>query len=131
MSAATFAFPAPLDLVTCVHGLHYLGDKLGFVERACAALTPGGLFLAHLDPANLRFEEAGQAWPRLVRRVRSQGVSLALQSHRLRIERGDAGLRFGAVYRGATVSQTPNYTGMTVVDSWYVVEGGRSGADAS
>ena len=129
VSAATFAFPAPLDLITCVHGLHYLGDKLGFVERAYAALAPGGLLLAHLDPANLRFEAAGETWSRLVRRV--QSVSFALRGHLLRIERGEAGLRFGAMYRGATVSESPNYTGMTVVDSWYALECGRSGGDAS
>ena len=29
------------DLVTCVHGLHYIGDKLGLIVRAASWLTNG------------------------------------------------------------------------------------------
>ncbi len=37
------------DLITCVHGLHYAGDKLAVLTRAVDWLTPGGLFAADLD----------------------------------------------------------------------------------
>ena len=51
---AAFAPDSPLDLITCVHGLHYIGDKLGFLQNAYARLAPGGLFLGSLDPLNVR-----------------------------------------------------------------------------
>ena len=104
------------DLITCVHGLHYLGDKLGFLEYAYAQLAPGGLLLAHLDTANLRLP---CAWAQTVRRLRAQGVALTLKDHRLRLERTDAALTFGLTHEGATVSAQANYTGIIVVDSWY------------
>ena len=33
------------DLITCVHGLHYVGDKLGLVARAASWLAEDGLFV--------------------------------------------------------------------------------------
>ena len=38
------------DLITCVHGLHYIGDKLGLVARAAAWLTERGRFVANSRP---------------------------------------------------------------------------------
>ncbi|MBV9851065.1 MAG: class I SAM-dependent methyltransferase [Armatimonadetes bacterium] len=110
----------PVDLVTCVHGLHYLGDKLGFLERAYERLTPGGLLLAHLDPSNVWDAEGDRPlWPRLVRGIRAAGVAISLRSHVLSLMRGERPLNFGVTYRGATVSTRPNYAGITVIDSWY------------
>ncbi|HEV8000771.1 MAG TPA: methyltransferase domain-containing protein, partial [Planctomycetaceae bacterium] len=43
------------DLITCVHGLHYVGDKLGLIARAASWLRPDGLFAAHLDLSNVKF----------------------------------------------------------------------------
>lgn len=80
----------------------------------------GGLLLGHLDPDNLRLPHP---WAQTVRRVRAQGVALSLKSHRLRLEWTDAPLTFGLEYQGATVSAQPNYTGITVVDSWYGASG--------
>ena len=37
------------DLITCVHGLHYVGDKLAALARAASWLTPDGLLVADLD----------------------------------------------------------------------------------
>src|SRR5437667_2497021 len=39
----------PIDLITCVHGLHYIGDKLAIVKRALGWLKPDGVFAANLD----------------------------------------------------------------------------------
>lgn len=41
------------DLITCVHGLHYLGDKLKVIEVNINALNPSGLFVANLDLNNI------------------------------------------------------------------------------
>lgn len=50
-SITAWAPGAAADLVTCVHGLHYVGDKLGALLRAASRLTPGGAFAANFDGA--------------------------------------------------------------------------------
>ena len=122
--AAAWVPDAPLDLITCVHGLHYLPDKLGFLERAYSWLSPsGGLLLAHLDGENVRQYESERAlWPTLSRRVQKQGITITFTNHLLRIERtpkSPDALAFGVAFAGRTVSPRPNFSGMTVVDSWY------------
>jgi trans-aconitate methyltransferase len=42
------------DLVTCIHGVHYLGDKLGFIRKVLAHLKPDGLFVFNLDVHNFK-----------------------------------------------------------------------------
>jgi SAM-dependent methyltransferase len=111
--------PMPVDLITCVHGVHYLGDKLAFLENVYAHLRSGGVFVGHLDPANLRSAERPDLWPRLLRRLRNEGVVAALRSHHLRIEKTETPLQFGVRYRGAHTSAAPNFSGMVAVDSWY------------
>ena len=115
------ALETPADLVTCVHGLHYLGDKLGFLEQAYQNLAPGGLFLGHLDKTNLRLP---MPWSRLLKQTRAQGIDVDFRTQLLRIQRKDQPLRFGMSYQGATVSEKPNYTGITVIDSWYLPQPG-------
>ncbi|MES2465507.1 MAG: class I SAM-dependent methyltransferase [Armatimonadota bacterium] len=126
--AADAAFWSPntsFDLITCVHGLHYLPDKLGFLERAYSWLAPnGGVLLAHLDKANVLQQDNKTAnlWPILHRRARQQGIALRLTNHLLRMERtaeGPDNLSFGVTFVDRTVSPRPNFSGMTVIDSWY------------
>lgn len=116
----TWTLEGQADLITCVHGLHYLGDKLGFLERAYAQLALGGILLAHLDTANLR---QPYSWTQTVRRLRAQGIRVTWKDHRQRLERTDAPLAFGLTYTAATISAQANYTGITVVDSWYQEQG--------
>jgi SAM-dependent methyltransferase len=42
------------DLITCVHGLHYVGDKLTALERIASWLEPDGSFVADFEPASVR-----------------------------------------------------------------------------
>ena len=117
---AAFTLDRPADLITCVHGLHYLGDKLGFLQHAYAMLAPGGLLLANLDADNLRASGADSSvWRQAVRHAGNGGVTLDFKGHVLRIERTGVTLDFGVTFQGATVSEQPNYTGITVIDSWY------------
>ncbi len=119
---AAFTLDRPADLVTCVHGLHYVGDKLGFLQHAYAMLAPGGLLLAHLDTNNLRaFGSDTPVWRLAVRRAATGGVTLDFKGHVLRLARTETPLDFGLTFQGATVSERPNYTGITVIDSWYTV----------
>lgn len=120
---AAFTLERPADLITCVHGLHYLGDKLGFIQHAYAMLALGGLLLSHLDPENLRAAGAGASvWRQAVRHAAKSGIALDLKGHVLRIVRTEAPLSFGFTFQGATVSERPNYTGITVIDSWHAAQ---------
>lgn len=105
------------DLITCVHGLHYVGDKLASLARAASWLTPGGLLVAHLDLADISI--AGQATTRRLSRVlRDAGFSY--DSRRRRISctgRLEATLPFR--YLGADDRSGPNYTGQPAVTSHY------------
>jgi SAM-dependent methyltransferase len=110
--------PGRYDLITCVHGLHYVGDKLGLIARAVAALTPGGLFAAHLDPANLRTADGGPL-------SRQSGALFARHGfecdRRRRVLRrsGPQNIAFGWRYLGADDAAGPNATGQEAVDSYY------------
>jgi len=116
----TYQVDEGVDLVTCVHGLHYLGDKLGFLKNCYSMLAPSGMMLGQLDATNICIEgEAAGVWTRLMRNVRASGVSLKLERHRLALEKSAADLDFGVAFAGATVAEQPNYTGITVIDSWY------------
>ncbi len=117
---AVYTLEKPADLITCVHGLHYLGDKLGFLQHAYTMLAPGGMLTGHLDTNNLRLAgNEASCWRLALRNARRKGAALELKNHRLCIERTDSMLDFGLSYHGATVSEQPNYTGITVIDSWY------------
>ena len=45
------------DLITCSHGLHYIGDKLHVIEAAIGALNTHGLFIANMDLNNINITE--------------------------------------------------------------------------
>jgi trans-aconitate methyltransferase len=49
------------DLITCVHGLHYVGDKLTVLARAVDWLTDDGLLVADLDLASIRLPDGSPA----------------------------------------------------------------------
>lgn len=106
------------DLITCVHGLHYVGDKLGVLARALTWLSPGGTFAAHLDLASIRLADGTPA-ARLVRRLlREAGV--AYDARRRIVSRtGPAVLDLPLAYAGADDQAGPNYTGQPAVDSYY------------
>ncbi len=53
-SLSTWRPDRTFDLITCVHGLHYVGDKLGLIGHAASWLAADGLFVANLDLHNLK-----------------------------------------------------------------------------
>ena len=102
--------PHMFDLITCVHGLHYVGDKLGLLARALNWLTPDGRFAGHLDPANVRGVSA-RKW------LRDNDIGYDARRHLVTCE----GPRTPAVPRflGADDQAGPNCTGQPAVDSHY------------
>jgi SAM-dependent methyltransferase len=111
------------DLITCVHGLHYLGDKLGVIVRAASWLADDGVLVANLDAANLRDERGaplGRLGPRLLREA---GLTYDTRRHRL-ICHGRKLLDLPLDYVGADDTAGPNYTGQPAVHSLYRVRHG-------
>jgi len=106
------------DLVTCVHGLHYVGDKLRAVELACSWLAPDGVFRASLDLRNLRFEGGKPAGRAVAKALREQGVAYD-SKRRLLSADGRVELALPFVFRGADDQAGPNSTGQPAVNSYY------------
>jgi SAM-dependent methyltransferase len=110
------------DLVTCVHGLHYVGDKLGMLSRAVSWLTPDGLFVGDLDLRDVLLAGA-PADRQFARLLRAQGVAYDAKRHRVRCT-GRRELRLPLGYLGADDQAGPNYTGQPSVTSYYTVDAG-------
>jgi SAM-dependent methyltransferase len=113
------------DLITCVHGLHYVGDKLDLIARAVGWLQDDGILLAHLDPANLRqrlgpLETDRAGGPAILRELRRQGLTYDARKHLLRCD-GPKHLKLPFQYLGADTSAGPNYTGQPAVNSVYTL----------
>jgi ubiquinone/menaquinone biosynthesis C-methylase UbiE len=110
--------PAACDLVTCIHGLHYVADKLDVMTRALRWLKPEAMFWAQLDLRSLRsannrpLNRAVLAW------FREQNIEFHSHFHRLQC-RGPRDLLPAFRWLGANDQAGPNYTGQSAVDSIY------------
>ena len=112
----------PFDLITCVHGLHYVGDKLGVLSRAAGWLTEEGLFVADLDLAAIRLPDGRPAGRPLTAALRAAGFTY--DSRRRRITRTDKReITLPFEYLGADDRAGPNYTGQPAVHSYYTRSG--------
>ncbi|MFO0892752.1 MAG: class I SAM-dependent methyltransferase [Isosphaeraceae bacterium] len=109
------------DLITCVHGLHYVGDKLGLIARAASWLTDDGLFVASLDLHNLKVGGDSSA-RRLASDLRRAGLRYDTR-RRLVSCRGRRQVSLPYRYLGADDTAGPNYTGQPAVGSHYEVIG--------
>ncbi|MEU3789519.1 methyltransferase domain-containing protein [Streptomyces fructofermentans] len=106
------------DLITCVHGLHYVGDRLGLLERAASWLTGTGLLVAPLDPSSLRRADGTDASRPVLAALRAAGFRYEARHHRLSL-RGGREVALPFTYLGADPHAGPNYTGQPGVASYY------------
>ncbi|GII55654.1 methyltransferase [Planotetraspora thailandica] len=107
------------DLITCVHGLHYVGDKLGLLSRIPAWLADGGLFASNFDVRSVVLEDGSPAGRRLTSALRAAGFAYDSRNRRIS-HRGEAGERaLPYRYLGSDEHAGPNYTGQPAVDSYY------------
>lgn len=108
------------DLITCVHGLHYVGDKLGLIAQAVSWLTEGGLFAANLDPRNLKRANGEPAGRTILADLRRSGLEYD-RKRRLVVGRGGRTIAIPHQYLGANDQAGPNRAGQPAVDSYYAM----------
>ncbi len=119
-SLSTWQSEGRFDLITCVHGLHYIGDKLGLIARATSWLAEDGLFLANLALENVK---VGTPNPRRKLMAELRRVGLEFDGRRRRVvRRGWAHIDLPFRYLGADDRAGPNYTGQPAVDSYYEIQ---------
>lgn len=106
------------DLITCVHGLHYVGDKLGLIARAASWLTDDGLFVATLDLQNFKLANGQAAGRPVAAGLRQAGIEYDRRKRRLTC-RSRKELSLPLRYLGADDQAGPNYTGQPAVDAIY------------
>lgn len=111
------------DLITCVHGLHYVGDKLAVLARAASWLTNDGIFVASFDPTGIRSTDGTAAGRLLPTALRKAGFNIDTRTRRIvrRGSRTDIALPF--TYLGSDDTAGPNYTGQPAVHSHYEMTG--------
>jgi hypothetical protein len=110
--------PQRFDLITCVHGLQYVGDKLSMLASAASWLTGTGIFVADLGLASIRLAHGQPAGLRLITALRGAGFTYDSRRHRItRTGPGDIDLPYR--YLGADNQAGPNYTGQPAVNSIY------------
>jgi trans-aconitate methyltransferase len=110
---------AQYDLITSVHGLHYIGDKLKVLSRILERLSEQGLFIANLDLNNIHFQN-GDAGTYLKNTFKQYNVEYNSRT-RLLSCKGPRYIDFKVTYKGANDAAGPNYTGQDAVCSVYEV----------
>ena len=105
------------DLITCVHGLHYVGDKIGLIASAASWLVEDGRFVANLDLNNICLSD-GKTKRTLLTQLRGSGLEYDRRK-RLIVCRGRKGQALPFRYLGADDRVGPNYTGQPAVTSHY------------
>jgi len=111
------------DLITCVHGLHYVGDKLKVLAEACKAIAKDGLLIANLDLKSIKVEgDAGNA--RLNGLLQRSRIEYNAR-RKVVVCKGSRELLIDIAYLGANDKAGPNYTGQEAVDSHYTMRNPR------
>lgn len=106
------------DLITCVHGLHYVGDKLAVLASIAGWLTDGGQFAADLDLASVRLADGRPAGRKLIAALREAGFTVDTRRRRI-VRTGPGSVSLPYAYLGADDRAGPNYTGQPAVNSYY------------
>ncbi|MFC7550724.1 class I SAM-dependent methyltransferase [Plantactinospora sp. GCM10030261] len=125
-SVTTWTPPAGhrYDVITCVHGLHYVGDKLAVLSRVPSWLTADGIFAANLDTASIRRANGNAIGRQLTAALRNTGFSYDTRNRRITYHRGSSQpVNLPFTYLGSNDTAGPNYTGQPAVNSHYTPTG--------
>jgi SAM-dependent methyltransferase len=117
-SVLTYEPGRAFDLITCVHGLHYIGDKLGLLTRAAGWLTDTGCLVADLDLSAIQLTGGPAAMRRLTARLRAGGFAYSARRHQI-TRTGYRDIHLPYTYLGADDRAGPGYTGQPAVYSHY------------
>ena len=112
------------DLITCGHGLHYIGHKLGLIQKASGWLKDGGLMMMHVDYRNMRIRGRASSAGQIGKDLRRAGFRYVPWRHLLICNGRN---RHPLLYRylGADDRAGPNYTGQAAIESYYERTGSR------
>ncbi len=106
------------DLITIVHGLHYVGDKLKLIRKCVSSLKADGLFMAHLDLNNIQIEGASNSPTLLKKYFKEQQIDYNARKRLIKVEgRKVLGEDFRLI--GVDDDVGANYTGQAAVNSIY------------
>lgn len=106
------------DLITCIHGLHYIGNKLELIQKSICALKEGGIFIANLDLENIKSISGESLKKDLKQLFRKNKVDYDSRKRIIKcLGKREFEMRFN--YLGANDKAGKNYTGQEVVDSYY------------
>ncbi|RAJ87424.1 methyltransferase family protein [Chitinophaga dinghuensis] len=116
-SLVDMSYTTQFDLITCVHGLHYIGDKLSVLATLLKALQPHGIFIANLDLNNIKLH--GDANHQFIKQLfKINRISYNSRTKIVQCE-GPRDLHLPITYLGADDQAGPNYSGQEAVDSFY------------
>ncbi|ACU60212.1 methyltransferase domain-containing protein [Chitinophaga pinensis] len=115
-SAVSWEPATPYDLITCVHGLHYMGDKLHVLSKIFAAISENGVFYGNFDVNSVIITGAGK--DHLKKIFRQNDIQYNARTKVLYCK-GPRAVTFGREYVGADDQAGPNYTGQEAVTSYY------------
>lgn len=105
------------DLITCIHGLHYIGDKLKVLKKILERLSAEGIFMANLDLNNISI--ANTDTENHLRDIFNKYTIQYNQRTRMLVCKGPRRLDLNVSYKGASDEAGPNYTGQDAVCSMY------------
>lgn len=106
------------DLITIVHGLHYIGDKLKLIRYAASRLKSDGILLANLDIRDVEITNEVDSKKIIQEYFGKEGVDYNLRTKLLSIK-GNKNMQDDFIYLGADDKVGANYTGQDVVKSYY------------
>jgi len=106
------------DLITIVHGLHYIGDKLALMIKSILSLKEDGLFVGNLDLNNIEIEGSKKS-KRLILDFFKQNKIGYNQRTKIISSSWTNEIENPFQYLGADDKAGPNYTGQEAVKSIY------------
>jgi len=108
------------DLVTCIHGLHYVGDKLKAISQLANSLNGNGLFIANFDLASVFVNEHSHS-PEVKTWLDQQQIDYQEKQKLIRTN-GHPVAPFAGKYIGANDQAGKNYTGQEAVQAHYLLK---------
>lgn len=120
-SLFNWAPTSKIDLITCVHGLHYIGDKLQAIVNALTWLSESGILIANIDLTSIHFDDAAiQGQKQLAKFLRESKIKYDSRKKLVRWS-GPRELKIPFTYLGADDQAGPNYTRQPAVNSHYAL----------